>query len=45
MRVPQGHSSVVAGAIATAHFKAGDEILKNTFANNGFEHFRPISRR
>jgi ferritin-like metal-binding protein YciE len=31
--------SVVANAMAVAHSMAGDEILKNTFANNAFEHF------
>jgi ferritin-like metal-binding protein YciE len=25
--------------MAVAHSMAGDEILKNTFANNAFEHF------
>src|SRR3954454_7373882 len=31
--------SVAANAMAMAHSMAGDEILKNTFANNAFEHF------
>jgi ferritin-like metal-binding protein YciE len=31
--------SVVANMMAMAHAMAGDEILKNTFANNAFEHF------
>jgi len=31
--------SVVANTMAIAHSMAGDEILKNTFANNAFEHF------
>src|SRR3954469_9524818 len=31
--------SVAANAMAVAHSMAGDEILKNTFANNAFEHF------
>jgi ferritin-like metal-binding protein YciE len=31
--------SVVANTMAVAHSMAGDEILKNTFANNAFEHF------
>jgi ferritin-like metal-binding protein YciE len=31
--------SVMANTMATAHAMAGDEILKNTFANNAFEHF------
>lgn len=31
--------SVVANTVAMAHSLAGDEILKNTFANNAFEHF------
>src|SRR3954470_24517993 len=31
--------SVAANAMALAHSMAGDEILKNTFANNAFEHF------
>lgn len=31
--------SVAANAMAIAHSMAGDEILKNTFANNAFEHF------
>jgi ferritin-like metal-binding protein YciE len=31
--------SVAANAMAMAHAMAGDEILKNTFANNAFEHF------
>ena len=31
--------SVAANAMAMAHSVAGDEILKNTFANNAFEHF------
>jgi ferritin-like metal-binding protein YciE len=31
--------SVAANATAMAHSMAGDEILKNTFANNAFEHF------
>lgn len=31
--------SVVANVMAMAHSAAGDEILKNTFANNAFEHF------
>jgi ferritin-like metal-binding protein YciE len=31
--------SVVANTMALAHSAAGDEILKNTFANNAFEHY------
>jgi ferritin-like metal-binding protein YciE len=31
--------SLAANAMAMAHSMAGDEILKNTFANNAFEHF------
>jgi ferritin-like metal-binding protein YciE len=31
--------SVMANTMALAHSMAGDEILKNTFANNAFEHF------
>ena len=31
--------SVMANMMAIAHAAAGDEILKNTFANNAFEHF------
>lgn len=31
--------SVMANAMAMAHAMVGDEILKNTFANNAFEHF------
>ena len=31
--------SVAANATAMAHSMAGDEILKNTFANNAFENF------
>jgi ferritin-like metal-binding protein YciE len=31
--------SVAASVMAVAHSMAGDEILKNTFANNAFEHF------
>jgi ferritin-like metal-binding protein YciE len=31
--------SFAANAMAMAHSMAGDEILKNTFANNAFEHF------
>jgi ferritin-like metal-binding protein YciE len=31
--------SIAANAMAMAHTMAGDEILKNTFANNAFEHF------
>jgi ferritin-like metal-binding protein YciE len=31
--------SVMANMTAMAHAMAGDEILKNTFANNAFEHF------
>ena len=31
--------SVMANALAMAHSMAGDEILKNTFANNAFENF------
>ncbi len=31
--------SMVANVMAMAHSMAGDEILKNTFANNAFEHF------
>jgi ferritin-like metal-binding protein YciE len=31
--------SVVANTMAMAHAMAGDEILKNTFANNAFENF------
>lgn len=31
--------SVAANMQAMAHSMAGDEILKNTFANNAFEHF------
>jgi ferritin-like metal-binding protein YciE len=30
---------MVANVMAMAHGMAGDEILKNTFANNAFEHF------
>ncbi len=29
----------MANTMAMAHAMAGDEILKNTFANNAFEHF------
>jgi ferritin-like metal-binding protein YciE len=29
----------MANTMALAHAMAGDEILKNTFANNAFEHF------
>lgn len=32
-------SSVMANTTAMANAMAGDEILKNTFANNAFEHF------
>jgi ferritin-like metal-binding protein YciE len=31
--------SIVANVMAMAHSMAGDEIMKNTFANNAFEHF------
>jgi ferritin-like metal-binding protein YciE len=31
--------SAMANTMAMAHAMAGDEILKNTFANNAFEHF------
>ena len=31
--------SVAANVMAMTHAMAGDEILKNTFANNAFEHF------
>jgi ferritin-like metal-binding protein YciE len=31
--------SVMANTMAMAHAMAGDEILKNMFANNAFEHF------
>ena len=31
--------SIAANAMAMAHSMAGDEMLKNTFANNAFEHF------
>jgi ferritin-like metal-binding protein YciE len=31
--------SVMANIMALGHSMAGDEILKNTFANNAFEHF------
>jgi len=31
--------SVMGNVMALAHSMAGDEILKNTFANNAFEHF------
>jgi ferritin-like metal-binding protein YciE len=31
--------SVVANTMAMAHSMAGDEILKNTFANDAFEHY------
>jgi ferritin-like metal-binding protein YciE len=31
--------SVMANMMAITHAMAGDEILKNTFANNAFEHF------
>lgn len=31
--------SVMANSMAIAHTMAGDEILKNTFANNAFENF------
>ena len=31
--------SAVANLMAMGHAMAGDEILKNTFANNAFEHF------
>ncbi|WP_456710794.1 ferritin-like domain-containing protein [Bradyrhizobium sp. USDA 4452] len=31
--------SVAANMMAMAHSMAGDEVLKNTFANNAFEHF------
>lgn len=31
--------SVIGNTVAMAHAMAGDEILKNTFANNAFEHF------
>ena len=31
--------SVMANMMAMTHAMAGDEILKNTFANNAFEHF------
>src|SRR4051812_20465883 len=35
--------SVAANVTAIAHSMAGDEILKNTFANNAFEHFEIAS--
>ena len=35
--------SVAANVTAMAHSMAGDEILKNTFANNAFEHFEIAS--
>ena len=35
--------SVAANITAMAHSMAGDEILKNTFANNAFEHFEIAS--
>jgi ferritin-like metal-binding protein YciE len=31
--------SLMANTMAMAHAAAGDEILKNTFANNAFEHY------
>jgi ferritin-like metal-binding protein YciE len=31
--------SIMANTMAMTHAMAGDEILKNTFANNAFEHF------
>jgi len=31
--------SVMGNVMAMSHAMAGDEILKNTFANNAFEHF------
>jgi ferritin-like metal-binding protein YciE len=31
--------SVMANVMATTHAMAGDEVLKNTFANNAFENF------
>jgi ferritin-like metal-binding protein YciE len=31
--------SIAANVMAMTHAMAGDEILKNTFANNGFENF------
>ncbi|MCP3392490.1 ferritin-like domain-containing protein [Bradyrhizobium sp. CCGB12] len=31
--------SIATNAVAMAHSMAGDEIPKNTFANNAFEHF------
>jgi ferritin-like metal-binding protein YciE len=31
--------SVMGNIMALGHSMAGDEILKNTFANNAFEHF------
>jgi ferritin-like metal-binding protein YciE len=31
--------SVMANIVALGHSMAGDEILKNTFDNNAFEHF------
>ena len=38
--IDQGHRAVVHGKYdGCGHSIAGDEILKNTFANNAFEHF------
>jgi ferritin-like metal-binding protein YciE len=31
--------SVIANVLAVAHAMAGDEVLKNTFANNAFENY------
>jgi ferritin-like metal-binding protein YciE len=35
--------SMLANVMAMAHSMAGDEILKNTFANDAFEHFEIAS--
>src|SRR3954467_5018569 len=37
--------SVVANTMAVAHAMAGDEILKNTFANNAFENFEAAASK
>jgi len=37
--VKDATQSVAGNVMAMAHSMAGDEILKNTFANNAFEHF------
>src|SRR3954466_3426288 len=37
--------SVMANMMAMAHTVAGDEILKNTFANNAFENFEIAAYR